>query len=75
MTRAEWEAETATIITAVMERTGNTIMEVRQIYMAEEIATKVGRVTRTTAYNVGHGLGCCSGSEHEGTGSAGLVIK
>ena len=55
MTRAEGDAETETIITTAMERTGDSIMEVRPIYAAKEIAAKLGRVTRTTAYDVSYG--------------------
>ena len=60
-----------------MERTGNAIVEVRPIYMAKEIVKKVGRATRTTAYDVSCGRGWRSGSEREreGTGIAGLVIQ
>ena len=62
VTRAEGEAEAATIITAAMEWTGNAIVEVRSIDMAKKIAEKVGRATQTTAYDVGCGRGWRSGS-------------
>ena len=75
VTWAEGGAEAATIITAAMERTSNAIVEVRPIYMAKEIAAKVGRATRTTAYNVGRGRVWRSGSEGEGTGSTGRVSR
>eukprot|EP00980_Cylindrotheca_fusiformis_P011009 scaffold2526_cov131-Cylindrotheca_fusiformis.AAC.25 len=41
VTRAEGEAEAATIITKAMERTGNAIVEVRRIDAAKEIAGKL----------------------------------
>lgn len=41
VTRAEGEAEAATIITKAMERTGNAIIEVRRIDAAKEIAGKL----------------------------------
>jgi hypothetical protein len=57
VTRAEGEAEAATIITAVMERTGNDIVEVWPTYMAKEIAAKVegrhGRPPTTLVVVVG----------------------
>ena len=75
MTQAEGEAEATMIITTAMERTGNAIVEVRPIFITKEITVKVGRVTQTTAYNVGRGHGWHIGSEREGTGSVGLVIQ
>jgi len=41
VTRAEGEAEAATIITKAMEQTGNAIIEVRRIDAAKEIAAKL----------------------------------
>ena len=41
VTRAEGEAEAATIITKAMEKTGNAIVEVRRIDAAKEIAGKL----------------------------------
>jgi prohibitin 1 len=41
VTRAEGEAEAATIITKAMEKTGNAIIEVRRIDAAKEIAAKL----------------------------------
>lgn len=41
VTRAEGEAEAASIITAAMEKTGNAIVEVRRIDAAKEIAGKL----------------------------------
>ena len=55
MTQAEGKTEAATIITATMEWTGNTIAEMWPIYMVKEITAKVGRATRMTAYDVGRG--------------------
>eukprot|EP00585_Thalassiosira_rotula_P002720 CAMPEP_0196141684 /NCGR_PEP_ID=MMETSP0910-20130528/10211_1 /TAXON_ID=49265 /ORGANISM="Thalassiosira rotula, Strain GSO102" /LENGTH=262 /DNA_ID=CAMNT_0041402871 /DNA_START=56 /DNA_END=840 /DNA_ORIENTATION=+ len=43
VTRAEGEAEAATIITKAMEKTGNAIVEVRRIDAAKEIASKLAR--------------------------------
>lgn len=41
VTRAEGEAEAATIITKAMEKTGNAIVEIRRIDAAKEIASKL----------------------------------
>lgn len=43
VTRAEGEAEAATIITKAMEKTGNAIVEVRRIDAAKEIAGKLAQ--------------------------------
>jgi prohibitin 1 len=49
VTRAEGEAEAATIITKAMERTGNAIIEVRRIDAAKEIAGKLAN-SRNVVY-------------------------
>merc|ERR1712176_1152538 len=45
VTRAEGEAEAASIITSAMEKTGNAIIEVRRIDTAKEIAGKLAGST------------------------------
>jgi len=56
VTRAEGEAEAATIITKAMEKTGNGIIEVRRIDAAKEIAGKLAN-SRNVVYlpNTGSG--------------------
>jgi len=56
VTRAEGEAEAATIITKAMEKTGNGIIEVRRIDAAKEIAGKLAN-SRNVVYlpNTGGG--------------------
>jgi prohibitin 1 len=49
VTRAEGEAEAATIITMAMEKTGNGIIEVRRIDAAKEIAGKLSN-SRNVVY-------------------------
>ena len=49
VTRAEGEAEAATIITKAMEKTGNAIVEVRRIDAAKEIAGKLAN-SRNVVY-------------------------
>jgi prohibitin 1 len=49
VTRAEGEAEAATIITKAMEKTGNAIIEVRRIDAAKEIAGKLAN-SRNVVY-------------------------
>jgi len=63
VTRAEGEAEAATIITKAMEKTGNGIIEVRRIDAAKEIAGKLAN-SRNVVYlpNTGGGGGSGSGS-------------
>merc|ERR1712032_1487412 len=58
VTRAEGEAEAATIITNAMEKTGNGIIEVRRIDAAKEIAAKLSN-SRNVIYlpNTGGGGG------------------
>lgn len=58
VTRAEGEAEAATIITKAMEKTGNGIIEVRRIDAAKEIAGKLSN-SRNVVYlpNTGGGSG------------------
>ena len=67
VTRAEGEAEAATIITKAMEKTGNAIVEVRRIDAAKDIATKLAK-GRNITYLPG-------GSSAEGSGgSPGLLL-
>jgi len=63
VTRAEGEAEAATIITKAMEKTGNGIIEVRRIDAAKEIANKLAN-SRNVVYlpNTGGGGGSGTGS-------------
>jgi len=63
VTRAEGEAEAATIITQAMEKTGNGIIEVRRIDAAKEIAGKLAN-SRNVVYlpNTGGSGGNGSGS-------------
>merc|ERR1711915_1047576 len=49
VTRAEGEAEAASIITSAMEKTGNAIVEVRRIDAAKEIAGKLAH-SRNVVY-------------------------
>ena len=70
VTRAEGEAEAATIITKAMEKTGNAIVEVRRIDAAKEIAGKLAN-SRNIVYlpNTGSGSGGQGGS-----GGANLLL-
>merc|ERR1711906_58394 len=63
VTRAEGEAEAATIITKAMEKTGNGIIEVRRIDAAKEITGKLSN-SRNVVYlpNTSGGGGGGSGS-------------
>jgi len=63
VTRAEGEAEAATIITKAMEKTGNGIIEVRRIDAAKEIAGKLAN-SRNVVY-----LPSTGGSGGGGSGS------
>jgi len=63
VTRAEGEAEAATIITKAMEKTGNGIIEVRRIDAAKEIAGKLAN-SRNVVY-----LPNTSGGGSGGSGS------
>merc|ERR1712070_286096 len=56
VTRAEGEAESARIITAAMEKTGNAIIEVRRIDAAKEIAGKLA-ASRNIVYLPGGSSG------------------
>ena len=67
VTRAEGEAEAATIITKAMEKTGNAIVEVRRIDAAKEIAAKLAR-GRNIVYLPGGNSGT-SGGVGGGSGS------
>merc|ERR1712039_654657 len=55
VTRAEGEAEAATIITEAMEKTGNAIVEVRRIDAAKEIAGKLANSRNITSLPGGTG--------------------
>ena len=65
VTRAEGEAEAATIITNAMEKTGNGIIEVRRIDAAKEIAAKLS-TRRNVIYlpNTGGGGGSGGGGSN-----------
>merc|ERR1711966_432696 len=65
VTRAEGEAEAASIITTAMEKTGNAIVEVRRIDAAKEIAGKLANSRNITYLPGGSG----SGSGGSGQGS------
>jgi len=67
VTRAEGEAEAATIITKAMEKTGNAIVEVRRIDAAKEIATKLAKGRNITYLP--------SGGGGSGSGSPGLLLS
>ena len=68
VTRAEGEAEAATIITKAMEKTGNAIVEVRRIDAAKEIAGKLAN-SRNVVY-----LPNTSGSGSGQGGGANLLL-
>ena len=70
MTRAEGEAEAATIITKAMEKTGNAIVEVRRIDAAKEIAAKLAK-GRNITYLPGGGGDSGSGNGN----SPGLLLS
>jgi len=63
VTRAEGEAEAATIITKAMEKTGNGIIEVRRIDAAKEIAGKLAN-SRNVVYLPSTGSGGGSGGSN-----------
>jgi len=67
--RAEGEAESAAIVTAAMEKTGNAIIEVRRIDTAKEIAAKLA-VGRNIVYLPG-GTAGSSGNDS----SPGLLLN
>jgi len=73
VTRAEGEAEAATIITSAMEKTGNAIIEVRRIDAAKEIAGKLANSRNITYLPGGSGSG--SGGSGQGSGSPGLLLN
>mmetsp|Transcript_52674 Transcript_52674/g.153530 ORF Transcript_52674/g.153530 Transcript_52674/m.153530 type:complete len:283 (+) Transcript_52674:121-969(+) len=67
VTRAEGEAEAATIITKAMEKTGNAIVEVRRIDAAKEIAGKLAN-SRNVVYLPN------TGGSGSGQGGANLLL-
>lgn len=67
VTRAEGEAEAATIITKAMEKTGNAIVEVRRIDAAKEIAGKLAN-SRNVVYLPN------TGGSANGQGGANLLL-
>jgi prohibitin 1 len=68
VTRAEGEAEAASIITDAMEKTGNAIIEVRRIDAAKEIAQKLAN-SRNIVYLPGSASGGSGNSAANGGGS------
>jgi prohibitin 1 len=68
VTRAEGEAEAASIITKAMEKTGNAIVEVRRIDAAKEIAGKLAN-SRNVVY-----LPNTAGSGNGNGGGANLLL-
>jgi len=70
VTRAEGEAEAASIITAAMEKTGNAIVEVRRIDAAKEIAGKLANSRNIVYLPSGSQSGTGSGG-----GSPGLLLS
>lgn len=70
VTRAEGEAEAATIITTAMEKTGNAIIEVRRIDAAKEIAAKLAKGRNIVYLPSGGGSGSSSGG-----GGANLLLN
>jgi len=70
VTRAQGEAEAASIITNAMEATGNAIIEVRRIDAAKEIAAKLAN-SRNIVY-LPTGQGSSSG---QGSGGPGLLLN
>eukprot|EP00560_Eucampia_antarctica_P006972 CAMPEP_0197829040 /NCGR_PEP_ID=MMETSP1437-20131217/5512_1 /TAXON_ID=49252 ORGANISM="Eucampia antarctica, Strain CCMP1452" /NCGR_SAMPLE_ID=MMETSP1437 /ASSEMBLY_ACC=CAM_ASM_001096 /LENGTH=284 /DNA_ID=CAMNT_0043430511 /DNA_START=21 /DNA_END=875 /DNA_ORIENTATION=- len=71
VTRAEGEAEAASIITTAMETTGNAIIEVRRIDAAKEIAAKLAN-SRNITYLPGGGG---STSDAPSSNSPGLLLS
>mmetsp|Transcript_19747 Transcript_19747/g.29369 ORF Transcript_19747/g.29369 Transcript_19747/m.29369 type:complete len:287 (-) Transcript_19747:221-1081(-) len=71
VTRAEGEAEAASIITKAMEKNGNAIIEVRRIDASKEIAGKLAN-SRNITYLPGGASGGSGGSS--GSGSPGLLL-
>ena len=72
VTRAEGEAEAASIITRAMEETGNAIIEVRRIDAAKEIAEKLAN-SRNITYLPGGTSGGNGGTSN--SGSPGLLLS
>jgi|EP01083_Nonionella_stella_P092950 prohibitin 1 len=72
VTRAQGEAEAASIITNAMELTGNAIIEVRRIDAAKEIAAKLANSRNITYLPSGQGG---SGGSSGGGGSPGLLLN
>lgn len=72
VTRAEGEAEAASIITKAMEETGNAIIEVRRIDAAKEIAEKLAN-SRNITYLPGGSSGGSSGNAN--SNSPGLLLS
>lgn len=72
VTRAQGEAEAASIITKAMEATGNAIIEVRRIDAAKEIAAKLANSRNITYLPSGNGG---SGGGSGGGGSPGLLLN
>jgi prohibitin 1 len=72
VTRAEGEAEAASIITQAMEKTGNAIIEVRRIDAAKEIAQKLAN-SRNIVYLPGS-ANDGSGSNTGGSGGSNLLL-
>lgn len=68
VTRAEGEAEAASIITNAMEKTGSAIIEVRRIDAAKEIAAKLAN-SRNIVYLPGGSSGVGGNSSGGGGGS------
>lgn len=68
VTRAEGEAEAASIITKAMEKTGNAIVEVRRIDAAKEIAAKLA-ASRNIVY-----LPSSSGGSGSGSSGSNLLL-
>mmetsp|Transcript_17963 Transcript_17963/g.20454 ORF Transcript_17963/g.20454 Transcript_17963/m.20454 type:complete len:287 (-) Transcript_17963:967-1827(-) len=73
VTRAQGEAEAASIITKAMEATGNAIIEVRRIDAAKEIAAKLAN-SRNITY-LPSGNGGSGGGSGGGGGSPGLLLN
>lgn len=74
VTRAEGEAEAASIITSAMEKTGNAIIEVRRIDAAKEIAGKLAN-SRNITYLPGGTGGSGGSSKGGGSSSPGLLLN
>lgn len=73
VTRAQGEAEAATIITKAMEKTGSAIIEVRRIDAAKEIAGKLAN-SRNIVYLPSTGGAAGVGGGSGGSGGANLLL-